>query len=91
MSLVSMMIGLAHALRLKVMAEGVKVEEEARVRSLLRSDRMQGHLVGKSALIRSAAKRNTVWTGPVSTSLHAYSLHSCRSSVTRRQRGPVVR
>jgi len=68
MSLVSMMIGLAHALRLKVVAEGVEVEEEAKVLNLLRCDQMQGYLVGKpmpfedmSALIRNAAKRNTVW------------------------------
>jgi len=68
MSLVSMMIGLAHALRLKVVAEGVEVEEEAKVLNLLRCDQMQGYLVGKpvpfedmSALLRNAAKRSTVW------------------------------
>jgi len=68
MSLVSMMIGLAHALRLKVVAEGVEVEEEAKMLNLLRCDQMQGYLVGKpvpfeamSALIRNAAKRSTVW------------------------------
>jgi len=68
MSLVSMMIGLAHALRLKVVAEGVEVEEEAKLLNLLRCDQMQGYLVGKpvpfedmSALIRGATKRSTVW------------------------------
>ncbi len=68
MTLVSMMIGLAHALRLKVVAEGVEVEEEARMLNLLRCDQMQGYLVGKpvpfedmSALIRNAEKRSTVW------------------------------
>jgi diguanylate cyclase (GGDEF)-like protein len=68
MTLVSMMIGLAHALRLKVVAEGVEAEEEARMLNLLRCDQMQGYLVGKpvpfgdmSALIRNATKRNTVW------------------------------
>ena len=68
MSLVSMMIGLAHALRLKVVAEGVEIEEEAKMLNLLRCDQMQGYLVGKpvpfedmSALIRNAAKRSTVW------------------------------
>jgi EAL domain-containing protein (putative c-di-GMP-specific phosphodiesterase class I) len=68
MSLVSMMIGLAHVLRLKVVAEGVEVAEEPKVLNLLRCDQMQGYLVGKpvpfedmSALIRKAAKRSTVW------------------------------
>ena len=68
MTLVSMMIGLAHALRLKVVAEGVEAEEEAKVLNLLRCDQMQGYLVGKpmpfehmSELLRTAAKRTTVW------------------------------
>ena len=68
MTLVSMMISLAHALRLKVVAEGVETEEEAKMLKLLRCDQMQGYLVGKpipfepmSALIRAAAKQSTVW------------------------------
>jgi len=68
MTLVSMMIGLAHALRLKVVAEGVEIEEEARMLNLLRCGQMQGYLVGKpvafeemSAMIRNAEKRSTVW------------------------------
>jgi EAL domain-containing protein (putative c-di-GMP-specific phosphodiesterase class I) len=46
----------------------VEVEEEAKVLNLLRSDQMQGYFVGRpvpfddmSALIRNAAKRNTIW------------------------------
>jgi len=47
MALVSMIITLAHALRLTVVAEGVDSPEQARILRLLRCDQMQGHLVSK--------------------------------------------
>jgi PAS domain S-box-containing protein/diguanylate cyclase (GGDEF)-like protein len=45
MTLVQTMISLAHSLRLKVIAEGVDAEEQAKVLRLLRCDEMQGHLI----------------------------------------------
>jgi diguanylate cyclase (GGDEF)-like protein/PAS domain S-box-containing protein len=47
MSLVSTIISLAHSLRLKVIAEGVETEEQAKILRLLRCDEMQGYLVSK--------------------------------------------
>lgn len=47
MTLVSTMISLAHSLRMKVVAEGVETEEQAKILRLLRCDQMQGYLVGK--------------------------------------------
>ena len=47
MALVSTMISLAHSLRLRVVAEGVETEEQAKMLRLLRCDEMQGHLIGK--------------------------------------------
>jgi diguanylate cyclase (GGDEF)-like protein/PAS domain S-box-containing protein len=53
-SIVSTIISLAQALRLKVVAEGVETEEQARLLRLLRCDQMQGYLfsppVGKDKL-----------------------------------------
>ncbi|MGH8673426.1 MAG: EAL domain-containing protein [Burkholderiales bacterium] len=43
-SIVSTIISLAHALRHKVVAEGVETEEQARLLRLLRCDQMQGYL-----------------------------------------------
>ncbi len=43
-SIVSTIISLAQALRLKVVAEGVETEEQARMLHLLRCDQMQGYL-----------------------------------------------
>jgi diguanylate cyclase (GGDEF)-like protein/PAS domain S-box-containing protein len=45
MTLVSTIISLAHALKLKVIAEGVDQEEQAKVLRLLGCDEMQGYLV----------------------------------------------
>jgi diguanylate cyclase (GGDEF)-like protein len=45
MTLVSTIISLAHSLRLKVCAEGVETEEQAKVLRLLRCDEMQGYLI----------------------------------------------
>jgi diguanylate cyclase (GGDEF)-like protein/PAS domain S-box-containing protein len=62
MSLVSTMISLAQSLRLRVVAEGVDAEEQAKFLRLLRCDEMQGYLFSKplpleemTALLRSAA------------------------------------
>jgi EAL domain-containing protein (putative c-di-GMP-specific phosphodiesterase class I) len=38
---------LAHALKLKVVAEGVETEEQARLLRLLNCDEMQGYLFSK--------------------------------------------
>jgi diguanylate cyclase (GGDEF)-like protein/PAS domain S-box-containing protein len=47
MTLVSTMISLAHSLKLKVVAEGVETEEQAKILRLLRCDEMQGYLMSK--------------------------------------------
>jgi diguanylate cyclase (GGDEF)-like protein/PAS domain S-box-containing protein len=47
MTLVSTIISLAHSLRLKVIAEGVETEDQARFLRLLRCDEMQGYLFSK--------------------------------------------
>ena len=47
MTLVSTMISLAHSLRMKVVAEGVETEEQAKILRLLRCDQMQGFLIGR--------------------------------------------
>ncbi|MEO8203756.1 MAG: EAL domain-containing protein, partial [Betaproteobacteria bacterium] len=47
MALVQTVISLAHSLRLKVVAEGVDEEAQARVLRLLRCDEMQGFLFAK--------------------------------------------
>jgi EAL domain-containing protein (putative c-di-GMP-specific phosphodiesterase class I) len=43
-SIVTTIVSLAQALRLKVVAEGVETEEQARLLRLLRCDQMQGYL-----------------------------------------------
>jgi len=47
MTLVSTIISLAHSLRLKVVAEGVDSEDQAKHLRLLRCDEMQGYLFSK--------------------------------------------
>lgn len=46
-ALVSTIISLAHALNLKVVAEGVETDEQSRLLSLLSCDEMQGYLFSK--------------------------------------------
>jgi len=47
LALVSTIIGLAHALKLKVVAEGVETEAQAQLLRLLNCDEMQGYLFSK--------------------------------------------
>ena len=47
MTLVSTIISLAHSLKLKVIAEGVDEEEQARVLRQLRCDELQGYLFSR--------------------------------------------
>jgi len=47
MTLVQTIISLAHSLRLKVVAEGVEEEEQAKYLRLLRCDEMQGYLFSR--------------------------------------------
>lgn len=47
MTLVSTLISLAHALRLKTIAEGVETEEQAKILRLLHCDQMQGYLISR--------------------------------------------
>lgn len=47
LALVSTIINLAHALDLKVVAEGVETEEQSRLLRLLKCDEMQGYLFSK--------------------------------------------
>jgi diguanylate cyclase (GGDEF)-like protein/PAS domain S-box-containing protein len=47
MTLVQTIISLAHSLRLKVVAEGVELEEQAKILRLLRCDEMQGYLFSR--------------------------------------------
>jgi EAL domain-containing protein (putative c-di-GMP-specific phosphodiesterase class I) len=47
LALVSTIISLAHSLKLKVVAEGVEIEEQARLLRLLSCDEMQGYLFSK--------------------------------------------
>lgn len=46
-TLVSTIITLAHSLKLKVVAEGVESEEQAKILRLLRCDQMQGYLISQ--------------------------------------------
>lgn len=46
-TLVSTIITLAHSMKLKVIAEGVELEEQAKILRLLRCDQMQGYLFSK--------------------------------------------
>ncbi len=57
MSLVSTIISLAHSLRLKVCAEGVETEEQAKVLRLLRCDEMQGFLISRPVPLEELTPR----------------------------------
>ena len=47
LTLVSTMVSLAHALRMKVVAEGVETDGEAQALALLECDQIQGYLVSR--------------------------------------------
>jgi diguanylate cyclase len=49
MTIVSTIISLAHSLKLKVIAEGVETEEQAKLLRLFRCDELQGYLLGRPA------------------------------------------
>ncbi len=57
LTLVSVIINLAHALKLKVVAEGVETEEQLRQLRVLRCDEMQGYLFGKPVPVDVFEKR----------------------------------
>jgi diguanylate cyclase (GGDEF)-like protein/PAS domain S-box-containing protein len=57
MAIVSTIISLARALRLKVVAEGVETEEQANLLRLLRCDEAQGFLFGRAEPWVQAGKR----------------------------------
>jgi diguanylate cyclase (GGDEF)-like protein/PAS domain S-box-containing protein len=56
-TLVQTVISLAHALRLKVVAEGVDSEEQANLLRLLRCEQMQGYLISKPLPAEQLAAR----------------------------------
>jgi EAL domain-containing protein (putative c-di-GMP-specific phosphodiesterase class I) len=71
MTLVQMMISLAHSLRLKVIAEGVDAEEQAKMLHLLRCDEMQGYLISRpvpfekmTEMLASAARASPRFPSP---------------------------
>jgi diguanylate cyclase (GGDEF)-like protein len=59
-TLVSVIVNLAHALKLNVVAEGVETEEQFRQLRLLRCDEMQGFLVGKPVPVEIFEKKYLV-------------------------------
>jgi EAL domain-containing protein (putative c-di-GMP-specific phosphodiesterase class I) len=56
-TLVSTIISLAHAMKLQVVAEGVELEEQAKILRLLRCDQMQGYLISKPLTFEDMAAR----------------------------------
>jgi EAL domain-containing protein (putative c-di-GMP-specific phosphodiesterase class I) len=57
MTLVSTMISLGRSLKLTVVAEGVELEEQARMLRLLRCDQMQGYLYDKPLTFEEMSER----------------------------------
>ena len=55
-TIVTAMISLAHALHLKVVAEGVETEAQAQLLRLLRCDQMQGYLFSRALPVDAAAE-----------------------------------
>jgi len=49
MTIVSTIISLAHSLNLKVIAEGVETEDQAKLLRQLKCDELQGYLLGRPA------------------------------------------
>jgi diguanylate cyclase (GGDEF)-like protein/PAS domain S-box-containing protein len=69
LSLVSLIINLARSLRLRVVAEGVETEEQARLLRLLGSDEVQGFLFGRPVSGQDFAERYLTADGSCSTTL----------------------
>jgi EAL domain-containing protein (putative c-di-GMP-specific phosphodiesterase class I) len=57
LTLVSVIINLAHALKLNVVAEGVETEEQLHQLRLLHCDEMQGYLFGKPVAVEIFEKQ----------------------------------
>jgi EAL domain-containing protein (putative c-di-GMP-specific phosphodiesterase class I) len=57
MAIVSTIVSLAHALSLKVCAEGVETQEQASLLCLLKSDEVQGYLYARPEPFEQAAAR----------------------------------
>jgi EAL domain-containing protein (putative c-di-GMP-specific phosphodiesterase class I) len=57
LTLVSVIINLAHALKLNVVAEGVETEEQQRQLRLMHCDEMQGYLFGKPVPVEIFEKK----------------------------------
>jgi EAL domain-containing protein (putative c-di-GMP-specific phosphodiesterase class I) len=55
MTIVSTIISLAHSMNLKVVAEGVETEEQAKFLRLLKCDELQGYLVARPLAPTAAA------------------------------------
>ncbi len=55
MTIVSTIISLAHSLNLKVIAEGVEKEDQAKVLRQLNCDELQGYLLGRPVPFESVA------------------------------------
>jgi diguanylate cyclase (GGDEF)-like protein len=66
LTLVSVIINLAHALKLNVVAEGVETEEQLRQLRRLRCDEMQGYLFGKPVPVDIFEKR---YLAPIPTGI----------------------
>ena len=56
MSIVSSVISLAHALKLKVIAEGVETDEQCQVLQDLDCDEIQGYLISKPLVADEVAR-----------------------------------
>jgi diguanylate cyclase (GGDEF)-like protein len=72
-TMVSTIISLAHSLRLKVVAEGVETEEQAKILRLLRCDEMQGYLISRPIAevdLQLLLEREMQRNGPASRSPH---------------------
>ena len=68
LTLVSVIINLAHALKLNVVAEGVETEEQLSQLRRLRCDEIQGHLYGKPVPVDIFEKR---YLSPIPTTMSA--------------------
>jgi EAL domain-containing protein (putative c-di-GMP-specific phosphodiesterase class I) len=64
LSLVSIIINLAHSLKLGVVAEGVETEEQSRLLRLLDCDQIQGYLISKPLPAANYAEKYLATAGP---------------------------